>query len=98
MLPRDQETGKRVNSMAHIPLRMCIACREMKPLPELIRVVAAKGSDTAELDIHKKKFGRGAYMCANADCIKKAEKKRCLERHLKCSNASELYRQAEELL
>lgn len=84
--------------MTHIPLRMCVACREMKPAAELIRIVAAKGSDTAELDIHKKKFGRGAYICADAGCIKKAEKKRCLERHLNCKNAAELYRQAEELL
>lgn len=84
--------------MTHIPLRMCVACREMKPVSELIRVVAAKDSDIAELDIHKKKFGRGAYMCAKLECIKKAEKKRCLERHLKCKNAAELYSQAEELL
>ncbi len=81
--------------MTHIPLRMCIACRSMKPAPELIRFIAEKGSDIAELDLHKKKFGRGAYVCASMECIKKAEKKRCLERHLGCTNAKELYRQAE---
>ena len=82
--------------MTHIPLRMCVACRQMKPLSELIRIVAPKDSDRAELDIHKKKFGRGAYVCRDIGCIRKAEKKRCFERHLKCSNAAELYRQAEE--
>ena len=61
--------------MTHIPLRMCIACRSMKPAPELIRFIAEKGSDIAELDLHKKKFGRGAYVCASMECIKKAEKK-----------------------
>lgn len=84
--------------MAHIPQRMCIACREMKQPSELIRFVAAKGSELAEIDENKKKFGRGAYLCRNIECIKKAEKKRGLERQLKCSNAFELYRQAEEMV
>lgn len=84
--------------MTHIPLRMCVACRAMKPVSDMIRIVNDKNSDTAELDIYKKKFGRGAYICKSIECIKKAEKKRALERHLGISHAEDIYRQAEELV
>lgn len=84
--------------MTHIPLRMCVACRAMKPASDMIRIVNNKNSDTAELDINKKKFGRGAYICKSMECIRKAEKKRGLERHLGISNAADIYRQAEELI
>ena len=56
-----------------IPLRMCIGCREMKPKKELIRVVKAPNGDIS-LDITGKKNGRGAYVCKDAECIKKARK------------------------
>lgn len=84
--------------MTHIPLRMCVACRAMRPAADMIRIVNDKNSNTAALDINKKKFGRGAYICKSIDCIKKAEKKRGLERHLGISNAADIYRQAEELV
>ena len=84
--------------MAHIPLRMCVACRTMRPASDMIRIVSDKNSNTADLDIYKKKFGRGAYICKSIDCIKKAEKKRGLERHLGISNAEDIYRQAGDLV
>ncbi len=84
--------------MTHIPLRMCVVCRRHLPLAELIRVVADKESQTIVPDIHKKKFGRGAYICRNTDCISKAEKKRVLERHLKYPVSDGLYELAEELV
>lgn len=83
--------------MAHIPLRMCVACRSMKPTSELIRFVINSQTNTAELDIHKKKFGRGAYLCRNIDCIKKAEKRRAVERSLKCGADSDLYNNTKNL-
>ena len=62
----------------HIPLRMCMACREMKPKQELIRVVYKDGDvitdETAKLQ------QRGAYVCRNAECAKLLRKKRGLER------------------
>lgn len=77
---------------------MCVACREMRPVNELIRFVADSNSKLAEPDIYKKKFGRGAYLCKNAVCIDKARKKRILQRHLKCGVNEEVFKVAEEML
>jgi predicted RNA-binding protein YlxR (DUF448 family) len=84
--------------MVHIPLRMCIACRKMLPQNELIRVVANKDTGLIELDIHKKKFGRGAYVCKCEQCIKRVTKSHGFERHLKCAPSEKLYKQTEEMI
>lgn len=84
--------------MKHIPERMCIACRKMSPQSELIRFVCDKSADEVMLDMDKKRFGRGAYICKSIDCIKKAEKKRGIERHFKRAVPKELYKTAEELI
>lgn len=84
--------------MKHIPMRMCIACRQMYPQSELIRVVRDNETGEVRLDVGKKLFGRGAYICKKADCIHKAEKKRGIERHFKCAVPKELYKTAEELI
>lgn len=82
--------------MKHIPLRMCIACRNMKPQGELIRFV--KNDGLPVIDAKKKKFGRGAYICRSAECIKKAEKKNLLARHFKCNIDKEIYMAAEDMI
>ena len=46
----------------HIPLRMCIACRQMKPQNELIRFVREINTGNIMLDTDKKLMGRGAYI------------------------------------
>lgn len=84
--------------MKHIPQRMCIACRKMSPQNELIRFVRNSVTGEVMTDTDKKLFGRGAYICKNPECVKKAEKKRGLERHFKCAVRSELYKAAEELI
>lgn len=84
--------------MKHIPMRMCVACREMHPQNELIRVVLDSGTGDIRLDTEKKLFGRGAYLCKKAECIRKAERKRGIERHFKCAVPKELYKAAEELI
>ncbi|MDD3213907.1 MAG: YlxR family protein [Eubacteriales bacterium] len=64
-----------------IPLRMCVGCREMKPKKELLRAVRAPDGEVS-LDATGKKAGRGAYVCYNVDCLKKALKQRQLDRAL----------------
>lgn len=64
--------------MKKIPMRMCIACREMKPKDSLIRIVNSQ--DGIELDPSGKKNGRGAYICNNIDCIQKCIKTHALNR------------------
>ena len=64
-----------------IPMRMCVGCREMKPKKELLRAVRSpEGAVT--LDATGKKPGRGAYVCYQADCLKRAIKQKQLDRAL----------------
>ncbi len=69
-----------------IPMRMCVACREMKPKRDLLRVVVPAGSESNEAtyDPRGKLSGRGAYICRDEECLKKARKTRALERALSC--------------
>lgn len=82
--------------MKHVPMRMCIACREMRPQHELIRVVRDSLSGEIRIDSEKKLFGRGAYICRNEKCVQLAVKKRGLDRHFKCAVPKEIYALAED--
>ena len=64
-----------------IPMRMCVGCRKMKEKKLLIRVVRSPEGEVS-LDPGGKKSGRGAYVCRNADCLKRAIKQKQLERQL----------------
>ena len=64
-----------------IPQRQCMGCRERKPKREMIRVV--RGTDGAvNLDFSGKAPGRGAYVCPNPECLKKALRSKALDRSL----------------
>ena len=81
-----------------IPLRMCAGCGEMKPKKELVRVVRAPvkeidGTQTGgevSLDLTGRKPGRGAYVCRNPECLKRAIKQRQLERQLEVQLTAEV--------
>ena len=64
-----------------IPMRQCLGCHEMKPKTGLIRIVRSSQGEIL-LDRRGKIQGRGAYVCADAACIKRAIKTRALERAL----------------
>ncbi len=84
--------------MMHIPLRMCVVCREHKPTEELIRVTYNTEAGKVEPDSEIKNTGRGAYICKSRECIKKARKKHVAERHLGCDASDSLYNELEGLL
>lgn len=67
--------------LRHIPHRTCVACREVKPKRELIRLVCSVDG-TVEVDPSGKRAGRGAYLCPLADCWQKGLKKDRLEHTL----------------
>lgn len=73
-----------------IPMRQCLGCRDMKPKKELIRVVRSPEGEIG-LDFRGKANGRGAYLCPNAECLKKAEKARALERAFSAPVPPEVY-------
>ena len=73
-----------------IPLRQCLGCREHKPKSELIRVVRSPEGEVS-LDFKGKKPGRGAYVCPDPACLKKAIKSRALGRALGVEIPEEIY-------
>ena len=62
-----------------IPMRQCVGCREMKAKKELVRVVRSPEGEIS-LDFRGKAPGRGAYLCPQAECLKKAIRAKALER------------------
>ena len=78
-----------------IPMRQCLGCREMKPKKELIRVVRSPEGEIS-LDFKGKANGRGAYLCPNAECLKKAIKARALERTFETQIPPELYERLKQ--
>ena len=81
--------------MKHEPLRMCIACREMKPKKEMLRVVKnADGEINA--DPTGKAPGRGAYICTDEECRKKLSGKKLLHKTFSTNVAPEVYQGIEE--
>ena len=73
-----------------IPVRQCLGCREMKPKRELIRVVKSPEGDVS-LDFKGKKPGRGAYLCPDRECLRRARKARALERAFSVPLPEEVY-------
>ena len=73
-----------------IPMRQCAGCREMKAKNQLVRVVRSPEGQIS-LDFRGKAPGRGAYICPNPECLKKAEKTRALERSLDTAIPAEVY-------
>ncbi len=73
-----------------IPQRQCMGCRERKAKKEMIRVV--RGTDgQVTLDFSGKLNGRGAYLCPDPACLKKAQKAKSLERSLEVPIPQEVY-------
>ena len=73
-----------------IPMRQCVGCREMKPKKELCRVVKSPEGEVS-LDFKGKAPGRGAYVCPDAQCLKKAIRAKALERAFEVSIGQEIY-------
>ena len=72
------------------PERKCVGCNETFQKQDLIRVVRAPDG-TVSLDFKGKKSGRGAYICKNIACFKKARKAKRLERNLDTLIPEEVY-------
>lgn len=83
--------------MKKIPLRKCTGCGEMKTKKEMIRVLKTP-EDMIVLDTTGKKNGRGAYLCNQTECLKKARKSKGLERSLQCAIPNEVYEELEKEL
>ena len=73
-----------------IPMRQCMGCRERRAKKEMIRVVRCTDG-AVQLDFSGKLNGRGAYICPNGECLKKAIKSKALDRSLEVTIPQEVY-------
>ena len=73
-----------------IPQRQCMGCRERMEKKALIRVVRTPEGQVC-LDFSGKLNGRGAYICPKAECLKKAQKSKALDRSLEVTIPDEVY-------
>ena len=80
-----------------LPERKCLGCGISKPKGELARVVRAPDGSVS-LDLTGRKSGRGAYVCRNAECLKKCRRAKRIEHALEVSIPDELYEAIEKEL
>ena len=62
----------------------------MVPKKELLRVIRTPEEEVV-LDSTGKMNGRGAYLCPNPECLKKARKAKSLDRSLEVTIPEEVY-------
>jgi uncharacterized protein len=65
----------------HIPHRQCAGCNRRRPQAELVRVAAVNGR--VEIDRDRRLGGRGAYLCPDPECARRAARKGGLSRRLR---------------
>ena len=95
-LARNDSDSKGGSAMQKkIPQRQCMGCRERKAKRELIRVVRSPEGEVS-LDFGGKKNGRGAYICPNMECLKKAIRSKALDRSLEVTIPQEVYQRLEK--
>lgn len=80
-----------------IPMRRCVGCNEHKPKAELLRVVRDPEGGIS-LDFKGKKSGRGAYICRDVKCLKKARKSHRIDKDLECVISDEVWDAMEQEL
>ena len=73
-----------------IPQRQCMGCRERRAKREMIRVVRSPEGNVS-LDFGGKMNGRGAYICPDHECLKKAIRSKALDRSLEVTIPEEVY-------
>lgn len=73
-----------------IPQRQCVGCREMKDKRVLLRIVRTPEGEIL-LDSTGKRSGRGAYVCPDPECLKKARRSKALERAFDTAIPPEVY-------
>lgn len=83
--------------MKNIPQRTCSVCRAQKNKNELLRIVKNK-DNIIKVDETGKQPGRGAYICYDMECLKKAQKSKKLEQALEIKIKDETYEQIKNII
>lgn len=82
-------------TLKKIPQRMCVGCQQMRSKRELIRIVRTP-EDEFIVDPTGKKSGRGAYICPDEACFKKAVKEKRFEKSFKSAVDDKVYDELRE--
>ena len=77
------------------PVRMCIACREMKLKKDMTRVVKNAAGEIYA-DPTGKAAGRGAYVCNSEACLKKLADKKLLHKAFSANVETTVYETVRE--
>ena len=83
--------------MKNIPQRTCTVCRMQKNKNELLRIVKNK-ENIIKVDEKGKETGRGAYICYNEECYKKAKKTKRLEKVLDIEIKDDIYEEIKNTI
>lgn len=78
-----------------IPLRQCIACRELKEKRQMLRIVKNAQGEIF-IDFSSKAAGRGAYICDNPECVKKLIKNKLINKVFSCEVPDPVYARIQE--
>jgi predicted RNA-binding protein YlxR (DUF448 family) len=72
-----------------------MGCNEHKPKGELLRVVRST-EGAVSLDTTGRASGRGAYLCRDVKCLRRAHKSRRIESTLECTIPEEVWDRMEK--
>lgn len=85
------------SSNRKVPIRKCTGCNGHFEKKILVRVIRTPEGEI-KLDPTGKLNGRGAYICKNVSCLKKAQKQKRLDAVLDVNIPSEIYIRLQEEL
>ena len=88
---------KKTEVKKKVPERRCVGCRGTFLKRDLLRVVRSPEGEIS-VDFTGKKSGRGAYICRDVKCLRRARKSRRLERNLECDIPESVYDTMEQEL
>lgn len=89
--------GQQAIKPKKVPTRQCLGCNEHKPKKELLRVLRTPEGEIT-LDFTGKKSGRGAYICYDIKCLRKARKSKRIDKSLETAIPEEIYDKMEREL
>ena len=80
-----------------VPLRKCLGCMSSFPKKDLVRVLKTPEGEVI-IDLSGKKSGRGAYICKDKACLKKAIKSKRIQSNLEIEIPETIYLELEKEL
>jgi uncharacterized protein len=78
-------------------IRQCMACRKRDIKKNLMRIVRIPGG-TVEFDPAQDKQGRGAYLCANPECLTRAKSRHLIGAEFELPDPAAVYLELAETL